>query len=96
MWLNTNYQNYFQKNQQNFFRIHLVCYNILAQNLLNDNMILYQNCSHQNLKWYKRKDRLLRELFRQDADIYCLQEVQQYHYETVFQAVFKNNGIKKD
>ncbi len=64
LWSNTNYQS-----QHRYFKIHLVCYNILAQGLLEENPFLYENCFRNNLKWYKRKDRLIRELLRQDADV---------------------------
>ena len=69
MWSNTTYQEYFRKDHQQHFKIHLVCYNILAQNLLENNPFLYNNCFRNNLQWYRRKDRLLRELLRQDADV---------------------------
>lgn len=92
MWLNTTYQEGFDKNHKNYFKIHIVCYNILAQSLLEDNRYLYENCFENNLKWYRRKDRLLREIFRQDVDILCLQEMQYYHYEHNFRPIFKDNG----
>ena len=69
MWTNTNYQDYFRRNHNQYFKFHLVCYNVLSQTLLEDNSFLYMNCLRNNLKWYRRKDRLLRELFRQNADV---------------------------
>jgi len=92
MWLNTPYQEYFHKAHQQYFKIHIVCYNILSQLLLEDNFYLYNNCFKTNLKWYKRKDRLLRELLRQDADIFCLQEMQNDHYENDFRPALKEYG----
>jgi mRNA deadenylase 3'-5' endonuclease subunit Ccr4 len=69
MWLNTTNQEYFRQNHQQYFKFNLVCYNILAQNLLHENMYLYGNCWKKNLQWYRRRDRLGRELLRQDADV---------------------------
>jgi mRNA deadenylase 3'-5' endonuclease subunit Ccr4 len=66
---NTIHQEYFRKDHHQHFKIHLVCYNILAQDLLEDNSYLYTNCFRNNLKWYRRKDRLLREILRQNADV---------------------------
>ncbi len=73
MWSHTKYQEDFRRDHHQHFKFHLVCYNILAQKLLEDNPFLYGNCLRNNLKWYRRKDRLLRELLRQDADV-CLSE----------------------
>jgi mRNA deadenylase 3'-5' endonuclease subunit Ccr4 len=95
MWLNAVYQEYFRKNHQQYFKFHIVCYNILAQILLEENLFLYKNCLNNNLKWYRRKDRLIRELLRQDADILCLQEMQNDHYENVFRSALKEHGTKK-
>ncbi|CAF1114077.1 unnamed protein product [Adineta steineri] len=92
MWSNTIYQEYFRKDHHQHFKFHIVCYNILAQMLLEDNSFLYQHCFKSNLKWSRRKDRLLRELLRQDADILCLQEMQKNHYENEFQPILKQQG----
>jgi len=94
IWLNTIYQEYFCKNHQQYFKFHIVCYNILAQILLEDNLYLYKNSFKTNLKWYRRKDRLLRELLRQDADILCLQEMQNNHYEYDFRPKLMEHGKK--
>ncbi len=69
MWLNTSYQEHFRQAHQRYFKFHLVCYNILAQILLEENLFLYENSFRNNLKWYRRKDRLIREFLRQDADV---------------------------
>lgn len=68
-WSNTAYEQIFRRFHQEHFKFHLVCYNILAQPLLEDNPFLYVNCFRNNLTWYRRKDRLFRELLRQDADV---------------------------
>jgi len=95
MWLNAAYQEYFRKNHQEYFKFHIVCYNILAQILLEENLFLYENCLTNNLKWYRRKDRLIRELLRQNADIFCLQEMQNDHYENFFRPTLKQSGTNK-
>jgi mRNA deadenylase 3'-5' endonuclease subunit Ccr4 len=69
MWLNTNSQEHFRQFHYRYFKFHLVCYNILAQKLLEENLFLYENCFRNNLKWYRRKDRLIREFLRQDPDV---------------------------
>ncbi|CAM2716451.1 unnamed protein product [Rotaria socialis] len=106
MWSNTEYQEYFRRHYQQHFKIHIVCYNILAQSLLEDNQFLYMNCLRNNLQWHRRKERLLREILRQDADIVCLQEMENFHYENEFRPKFmeygydsiylKRNGSKSD
>ena len=65
-WSNITSQRYDRKY---YFQFHLVCYNILAQTLLETNSFLYWNCFRNNLQWYRRRERLLRELLRQDADV---------------------------
>ncbi|CAF3405917.1 unnamed protein product [Rotaria sp. Silwood1] len=92
IWSNTANQQYFRRYPQQHFKFHLVCYNILSQALLEDNRFLYVNCLRNNLKWYRRKDRLFRELLRQDADILCLQEMENYHYENDFRPTFMQHG----
>ncbi|CAF1301090.1 unnamed protein product [Rotaria sordida] len=92
MWSNTTDQEYFRRYHQQYFKFHLICYNILSQTLLEDNKFLYVNCLRNNLKWYRRKDRLLRELLRQDADILCLQEMENYHYEHDIRPNLMQNG----
>ncbi|UJR20771.1 hypothetical protein I4U23_023886 [Adineta vaga] len=105
-WSNTTYREYFRRNHQNHFKFSVVCYNILSQSLLEDNVYLYGTCSEKNLKWYRRRDRLFREILRQDADILCLQEMQNNHYENEFRPTLaqqgydsiylKRNGYKPD
>ncbi|CAF1386211.1 unnamed protein product [Adineta ricciae] len=90
LWSNTTYQDVFRRDHQEHFKFHLVCYNILSQNLLEDNSFLYQNCYKNNLKWYKRKDRLLRELLRQDADILFTRNAR---YDSIY---IKRSGDKFD
>ncbi|XP_076128535.1 protein angel homolog 2 isoform X3 [Alosa pseudoharengus] len=57
-------------------------YNILSQKLLHDNVHLYKHCSLPILKWNYRLRNIMKEIQRHNADILCLQEVQEDHYET--------------
>ena len=52
-----------------YFKIHLICYNILAQKLLWENRRLYAQCFNQHLDWNRRRERLYKELLRQNADV---------------------------
>lgn len=70
----------------------LMSYNVLAQGLLEDNLYLYQHCPEHLLYWPLRRDNLLAELRQADVDIMCLQELQEDHYEQVFEPEFKKLG----
>ncbi|XP_044145874.1 protein angel homolog 2 [Bufo gargarizans] len=56
-------------------------YNILSQDLLEDNSSLYSHCRRPHLFWNYRLPNILRELQEMNADILCLQEVQEDHYQ---------------
>uniref|UniRef100_A0A4W3IEZ6 Angel homolog 2 (Drosophila) n=1 Tax=Callorhinchus milii TaxID=7868 RepID=A0A4W3IEZ6_CALMI len=62
------------------FDFSLMSYNILAQDLLEDNNHLYRHCSWPLLQWEFRFN-IFQELKQLDADILCLQEVQSNHYK---------------
>jgi mRNA deadenylase 3'-5' endonuclease subunit Ccr4 len=47
----------------------VVCYNILAQTLVESNPYLYVDCQPEHLDWDRRKKLLLKELIRQNADV---------------------------
>ncbi|KAJ8377782.1 hypothetical protein AAFF_G00253980 [Aldrovandia affinis] len=63
------------------FDFSVMSYNILSQDLLQDNIYLYKHCRSSVLEWNHRFDNILRELEQHDADILCLQEVQEDHYQ---------------
>ncbi|KAM8831494.1 protein angel homolog 2 isoform 2-T2 [Spinachia spinachia] len=63
------------------FDFSVMSYNILSQQLLQDNVYLYQHCPPGLLTWDQRLPNLLGEMRQHDADILCLQEVQEDHYE---------------
>ncbi|KAM5165537.1 protein angel homolog 2 isoform 2-T3 [Mantella aurantiaca] len=63
------------------FDFSVVSYNILSQDLLEDNSSLYSHCRRPYLFWNYRLPNILRELEEMNADILCLQEVQENHYQ---------------
>ncbi|XP_041831423.1 protein angel homolog 2 isoform X2 [Melanotaenia boesemani] len=63
------------------FDFSVMSYNILSQELLQDNAYLYRHCDPSILHWEYRLPNLLAEIQQHDADILCLQEVQMDHYE---------------
>ncbi|XP_042360019.1 protein angel homolog 2 isoform X2 [Plectropomus leopardus] len=63
------------------FDFSIMSYNILSQELLQDNVYLYRHCNPGVLPWDHRLPNLLAEIKQYDADILCLQEVQEDHYE---------------
>ncbi|XP_011610181.2 protein angel homolog 2 isoform X1 [Takifugu rubripes] len=63
------------------FDFSVMSYNILSQELLQDNAYLYRHCDPGILPWNHRLPNLLAEIKQHDADILCLQEVQEDHYE---------------
>uniref|UniRef100_A0A8C6TQE6 Angel homolog 2 (Drosophila) n=2 Tax=Neogobius melanostomus TaxID=47308 RepID=A0A8C6TQE6_9GOBI len=62
------------------FDFTVMSYNILSQDLLVDNSYLYRHCDPLVLLWEYRLPRILREIQAHDADILCLQEVQEDHF----------------
>ncbi|XP_064382711.1 protein angel homolog 2-like isoform X3 [Halichondria panicea] len=62
----------------------VLCYNILAQDLIKRNMCLYSQRLPHHLDWMFRRRNLVIELDQQNADIVCLQEVQEEAYKSFF------------
>ncbi|CAF0732824.1 unnamed protein product [Adineta steineri] len=91
-WSNTIYEEHLIKSRYHHFNFHIISYNILAQKLIEDNESLYDDCQENNLKWNHRKERLLREILHQDADIVCLQEMQKEHYKYDFRPKMSHHG----
>ncbi len=69
MWSHTNYDEHLIKSHYYHFNFHIISYNILAQKLIDDNPFLYDDCLESNLDWNRRKERLLQEILKQDADV---------------------------
>lgn len=62
------------------FDFAVLSYNILSQDLVDQNQHLYQHCAPPILRWDYRWPNILQELQHWEADILCLQEVQDDHY----------------
>ncbi|CAL8314233.1 unnamed protein product [Lota lota] len=76
------------------FDFSVMSYNILSQDLLHENAYLYRQCDPSVLPWEFRLPNLLREIQQYDADVLCLQEVQQDHYETQMQPALEALGYQ--
>ncbi|XP_030200818.1 protein angel homolog 2 isoform X1 [Gadus morhua] len=76
------------------FDFSVMSYNILSQDLLHENSYLYRHCDPGVLPWDFRLPNLLREIRQYDADVLCLQEVQQDHYETQMQPALEALGYQ--
>ncbi|KAL7887847.1 hypothetical protein AOLI_G00028210 [Acnodon oligacanthus] len=63
------------------FDFSVMSYNILSQELLLSNAYLYKHCNPRILDWRHRFTNLIKELEQHSADIMCLQEVQEDHYQ---------------
>uniref|UniRef100_A0A8C5PCK7 Angel homolog 2 n=1 Tax=Leptobrachium leishanense TaxID=445787 RepID=A0A8C5PCK7_9ANUR len=63
------------------FDFTVLSYNILSQDLLEDNSQLYNHCRRNVLFWSYRLPNILKEIKEMNADILCLQEVQEDHYK---------------
>uniref|UniRef100_A0A1A7YH64 Angel homolog 2 n=2 Tax=Iconisemion striatum TaxID=60296 RepID=A0A1A7YH64_9TELE len=69
-------------------------YNILSQELLQDNSYLYKHCHPGFLPWEYRLPNLLAEIRHHDADILCLQEVQEDHYKNQIKPALQAAGYQ--
>ncbi|XP_028996267.1 protein angel homolog 2 isoform X2 [Betta splendens] len=70
----------------------VMSYNILSQELLQDNAYLYRHCNPSVLPWDYRLPNLLSEIQQHNADILCLQEVQEDHYENQIKPALQKQG----
>ncbi|XP_073812188.1 protein angel [Musca autumnalis] len=74
----------------------LLSYNILAQELITDNMFLYYDVNQKYLRWKNRIELLGQEIRRIRPDILCLQEVQHVHLKEIIKEIAsKEEGQKK-
>ncbi|XP_044024996.1 protein angel homolog 2 isoform X2 [Siniperca chuatsi] len=76
------------------FDFSVMSYNILSQELLQDNVYLYRHCNPGVLPWSHRLPNLLAEIQQYDADILCLQEVQEDHYENQIKPALQALGYQ--
>lgn len=76
------------------FEFFVMSYNILAQNLLEDNVHLYRESDQQVLDWKNRSRKLLMEIKSLKAEILCLQEVNQTHYDEFLEPELRQLGYR--
>ncbi|XP_031722117.1 protein angel homolog 2 isoform X2 [Anarrhichthys ocellatus] len=76
------------------FDFSVMSYNILSQELLQDNVYLYRHCHPGVLPWDHRLPSLLAEIQQHNADILCLQEVQEDHYENQIKPALQDLGYQ--
>ncbi|KAF3703170.1 Protein angel -like protein 2 [Channa argus] len=76
------------------FDFSVMSYNILSQELLQDNTYLYEHCNPSVLSWDYRLPCLLAEIQQHNADILCLQEVQEDHYENQIKPALQALGYQ--
>ncbi|KAM8819280.1 protein angel homolog 2 isoform 4-T4 [Rhynchonycteris naso] len=80
------------EDSENKFDFSVMSYNILSQNLLEDNSHLYRHCQRPVLHWSFRFPNILKEIKHFDADVLCLQEVQEDHYGTEIRPSLESLG----
>ncbi|KAM9798275.1 LOW QUALITY PROTEIN: protein angel homolog 2 [Neosynchiropus ocellatus] len=76
------------------FDFSVLSYNILSQQLLEDNAYLYRHCPPQVLSWDHRLPNLLAEIQQLDPDVLCLQEVQEDHYQDRIRPALQAQGFQ--
>ncbi|NXB98479.1 ANGE1 protein, partial [Orthonyx spaldingii] len=75
------------------FEFRVMSYNILAQDLVEQGLDLYEHCHPDILNWNYRLPNLLQEIQHWDPDVLCLQEVQENHYWEQLEPTFKEMGF---
>nr|XP_044997562.1 protein angel homolog 2 isoform X3 [Jaculus jaculus] len=80
------------EDSENKFDFSVMSYNILSQDLLEDNSHLYRHCRRPVLHWGFRFPNILKEIQHFDADVLCLQEVQEDHYGTEIRPSLESLG----
>jgi CCR4-NOT transcription complex subunit 6 len=77
-------------NNTNNSAFKVLCYNVLAQ--IYATRHIYPYTPLWALQWDYRKNRILAEILRHQADIICLQEVQANHFEQFFSPQLNSSG----
>lgn len=80
-------------NMEDSFILKLLSFNILAQNLLEDHSYLYMDHNRKALNWKARKPLVIQEILEAEANVICLQEMQEEHLLD-FVAPFKQHGYE--
>jgi protein angel len=72
----------------------MATYNVLAQNLLEDNSYLYTSANRDWLAWNYRQKNLLAEISFYNPDILCCQEINEQHYVDFFYPEMQKLGYQ--
>ncbi|XP_053987941.1 protein angel isoform X1 [Hylaeus volcanicus] len=80
-------------NSEDYFILRLLSFNILAQYLLETYPFLYKEHDKRALPWEIRKQFLLQEILEAQANVICLQEMQEEHLQE-FLVPFRELGYK--
>lgn len=76
----------------NNFQFRVVTYNILADIYATTQIFPY--CPKWAMNWRYRRVQIMREIVSYDADVICLQEVQQDHYQQYLLPLLENLGYE--
>ncbi|XP_043258281.1 protein angel isoform X1 [Colletes gigas] len=68
-------------NSEDYFILRLLSFNILAQSLLETYSFLYKHHDKRALSWKTRRQFLLHEILETQANVICLQEMQEEHLQ---------------
>ncbi|KAJ8913038.1 hypothetical protein NQ315_002054 [Exocentrus adspersus] len=82
-----NWENVYKNKKPNTkpgFIFTLMCYNVLAQDLLSKHPYLYNRHDKEHLAWNVRWNNIIQEITKYKPDILCLQEVQESHVSNYF------------
>jgi CCR4-NOT transcription complex subunit 6 len=80
----------FESQSSNDGNFSVLSYNVLAD--IYASRDIYSYCPPWALTWEYRRQNLLSEIVRYNADIMCLQEVQSDHFENFFKPEFEKRG----
>ncbi|KAI1728214.1 endonuclease/Exonuclease/phosphatase family domain-containing protein [Ditylenchus destructor] len=78
------------------YNLSVVTYNVLCQSTINRTMYLYRHLRGERSKyltWLERSKLLVIEFDRLQADVFCLQEVEEEHFIDFFQPYFAQRGF---
>jgi CCR4-NOT transcription complex subunit 6 len=70
------------------FLIRLCTFNVLCETTKNKCAYLYGESTQQKINWDDRKQLLTNEITTLNADVFCLQEVQEDHYIDFYEPLF--------
>ncbi|KAI9190312.1 hypothetical protein H9P43_001746 [Blastocladiella emersonii ATCC 22665] len=74
--------------------VRIMCYNILADNLLYKNRYLYGRLPESVLQWRYRAPKILAHISENRPDVVCLQEVHHEHLKSDIQPVLERLGYQ--